>query len=543
MSHVARSSRGSYRSAARLARWAVVAGCAGTLACGAPEPGPSDPPPPPPPEEEPFEDTGATSVEFVNGPEVTLFAGSSQALAVQVSPPGEHVVRFALLGDPRDAFLSDGVLTTNPDGTATTTLTVLTSSSGFAVRAAAARVSGLLRVVTQPSRGGTVVIAPNYPGVRSVSSWVASYHLNTTCGELVGIPYPDGTAPVTLPAAAEVRLSRVPADQALAVVIRAQRFAGGCRNLTSVRANVETIVPIDVMDRPMQVGDLSMRMSFAIEASEAVNPALAELAFRAVSPLIGAASDDLAALLDAMSELSADPAGFEQARAERDFRGVLLQTLPEELPGAGLRNIVRAWMLDGLEALEEPGAIQGRVAAVEEDGSTSLALESILALTPEEAGFAAQNVATVSAETNDQLRIGTTLEWRPSPLLAAAARNAALAEDPTRTSIADAMAQEFQCPEIATALADAGDGGEAFPGCNGVCMLDLCQRGMAALWSRVAESNLPVVPWQISSAAQATVDAEARPDRMEGVWAGSLTVGEPLGTTPIQGPFTGQAER
>ena len=61
---------------------------------------------------------------------------------------------------------------------------------------------------------------------------------------------------------------------------------------------------------------------------------------------------------------------------------------------------------------------------------------------------------------------------------------------------------------------------------------------MRELWSRVTNSDLPAVPWQISGAARAEIDINARPTSVEGDWVGSLTVSD-FGVTPIQGPFSG----
>jgi hypothetical protein len=487
-----------------------------------------------------FPNTSPESIEFRPTGGLTMIAGQTAEVAVQVLPPGEHTVRFALLGKTDGAFLSQSVVVTLPDGTAATTLTALAAASNFSVRAAASKLSATLDVVTLEASQASLVVTPNYPGSRNVEAWVGSVHLDTTCAALEGVPFPDGQL-VTSAAGESVRIDGIPAEVPLVVVVRAGRFAGGCRSVPTLRASSVTPIQVDVMDRPLQVDALSLRVEFGVEPTEAPNPALDELAFRAVSPLTGGANDDLAALLDAMSGLSANPVAFEQARAAQGWRGALVNGLAADLPGTGLRTLVQDWMRSGLELLEAPEALQGTLASPGAAGATSLTLDSVIGLTPEETGFEALNTANAVAETEDFLRIGTTLSWQPSPFLAAAANRAALANDPERTGAADAMATQFGCDDVAGILVGVGSvPGEAFAGCDGACAETLCRDAMGVLWARVGGSELPAVPWQITGASRAQIDDEARPTRVDGTWIGTLTLPD-FQSTPIGGPFSGES--
>lgn len=485
-----------------------------------------------------FEDSGASSLEFLSGAQLTLVAGQTEELSVRVSPAGRHQVRFALLGDVQDAYLSADLVDTDEEGVARTRLTALAASAEFTVRAAAGRVDGSLLVSTQEANDATLIITASYPGSRATESWAASIHVNQTCSGLQGVPYPDGSV-FTSSSTNIVTLRPVPADVPLAAVVRAGYFAGGCRSIPPLRANTETSFVIEVMERPMQTAGLSFQMAFGVEATEELNPALDALAFRAVRSMVGSANDDLAALLDAMSVLSSDPLAFEQARTAQSWRTALVSNLDADLPGTGLRTMVQDWMRVGLSRLEEPGAIQGTLTSLDAEGTASLALESVIGLTPEATGFERANAASARAETEDFLRIGATLAWRPSPLLSEAASFAALDQNPTQMSAAGAMAAQFGCGDVASVLVAAGaTPGEAFDGCDEACVLALCEEAMQELWSRVTSSNLPAVPWQISGAARARIDINARPTSVSGDWVGSLTVSD-FGVTPIQGPFSG----
>jgi len=484
-----------------------------------------------------FPDTDVMGLEFVPAGELGMVAGETATLTVQVSPPGVHMVRFALLGEARDAFVNPSLVETGADGIAETALTALTASSRFTVRAAASRLSASLDVATVAVSGASLIVTPNYPGNRPVESWSASVHVDQTCDSLQGVPFPDGLRLTT--SDSPVRIVGVPPEVPVAVVVRAESFAGGCRVVPPLRANSETDVTVEVMDRPIQTANLALAVSFGVDATEAPNPALDELVFRAVSPMTAGATDDLAALLDAMGNAAEDRAAYDAARASQAWRAALVAGLAPELPGSGLRTLVQDWMRAGLDRLEQPGALRGTLAVSGAAGEASFTLESVIGSPPDAMGFAAENSASVVVETEDFLRLGTTLDWLPSPLLAQVATLTAIERDPERTSGADAMATQFGCDDVASILVESSSiEGEAFAGCDEACTSALCATAMVELWLRVAESGLPAVPWQISAAARAQVDAQARPTGVDGSWVGSLTL-DGFDTTPIGGPFSG----
>jgi hypothetical protein len=523
---------------------ALSAGVA-VVACGrAADDSPALPPPTMGSQNDPFADANANALEFPEfepRKELVLVAGSSQQIRVQVRPPGLHTVRFALVGQSQAAFLADNTKVTEPDGSTDTLLTVLSASPGFAVRAAVGRsVEEALRVVALEANLGSLNLTPRYPGRRTIQSWVASVHDGKSCSDLLGPPFPDGPE-LTISSEDAVQLNRVPAGRPLAAVVRAEEFAVGCRNIAALKAGTTTLAEVDIIDRPLQVGELNLRLSISVDSAPLLNPALDELAFRAVRLLNGNAGDDLAALLDVMSSLADDPVAFEQARTEQDWRGVLINGLAEGMPGSGLRSRVHDWMRVGLARLSEPDAIVGTLSAPDTAGQAGFSLTSVLGLPPASAGFSSANVASVSAETDDLLRVGTTLNWLPSPLLAEAAERTAIAERPgTRSSAAEGMSETFDCANLAGLIVATGDSpDEAFPDCDERCVLALCDGAMEVLWARVAGSNLPSVAWQISAAASAEIDAAARPTSLDGNWIGSLTLSE-FGDGPIQGPFAGR---
>jgi hypothetical protein len=504
------------------------------------------PPAPPPPEVDPFADPTAMAIDFLDGQatttELTVVTGTTREIAARVQPPGEHLVRFALVGQAKDAFLNNDLVQTDPDGIAKTKLTVLSASSSFEIHAAVGGIYQSLPVVTLDANIGTLILDVIYPGHRTIPSWVASVHVGSTCADLTDPPFSADGDHVTSGAGQTVQIDNVPANKPLAAVIRAGHFAGGCRNIGALKAGANTITEIDVVDRPVQLAEMNLRLTLSVDATDALNPGLDELAFRAVKPLNGGASNDLDALLDAMSGIADDSVAFDQARSQRDWVGVLVRALPDNVPGTGLRTLLHGWMSTGLHQLSAPEAIVGSLGSPSADGQAILQLESVSDFDAAAAGFVPGNVALLSAETDDVLRVGTTLGWQPTPFLVAAAERAAIAESPaTRHSVPEALAEAFDCANVASLLVDAGSTpGQAYPGCGQNCMLTLCQQAMEVLWSRVKDTSLPSVPWQLTGATHVTIDADARPQSIDGNWIGSLTLSD-FGDAPIQGPINGRA--
>jgi hypothetical protein len=295
-------------------------------------------------------------------------------------------------------------------------------------------------------------------------------------------------------------------------------------------------VTLEVVDRPMQVDDLAMEVNLGLVLSADLLPAFDELIYRAVSPMANGASDDLEAVLLAMATAATSPQAFTNARNANNWRNVLLGN---PLAGNGLRTLSRTWMQRGLTRLTVTDAFRGSLTSSAGGGGGSLTLTTIAGLDPVEAGFGAEHTASIEAETNDFVRIGATLPWLPTPLLSNLAKLEAVVQFPEATTAAQALAQAFDCANVGTLLVDANGNapaGQSFAGCNLTCTIDLCQQAMVSLWTRVDGSSLPAIPWDISAAAQADLDASAHPKSLDGRWVGSLPV-QDFGTAPMGGAF------
>jgi hypothetical protein len=522
------------------ARWPLLAALLLPCGCGSSADDlPSDPGETGTPTD-PFGDSGATLVRFLGGEgDLTLTAGAEQELSLEVLPLGKHTIRLSLVGNAGQAFLSDGIIYTDDDGVAPpVTLTVLEGNTEFTVRAAAGRVEAELRVVTLPADTGTLLIAPQYAGNREIEQWVASVHVDTSCDELEGSPPPDGDIVVESAPGRPIRLSNVPAGRRLAVVVRSEGVVAGCNDAAPIAAGAEANVTLEVIDRPMQVDSLALDVNFGLFLTSDALPAFEELIYRAVSPMVAGASNDLTAVLNAMGDAASSPQAFNNARVANDWTGVLLANMNSTLAGNGLRTLSRTWMQSGLNRLAPSDSFRGTLSS--EDGTTgTLTIASVAGLDPEEAGFEADHPTSIDTETNDIVRIGTTLLWRPSPLLSNLAKLEAVVQFPEATTAAQALAQAFDCSNVGSALVAANGSapeGQSFAGCDLECTVDLCSQAMVTLWSRVDGSDLPMIPWDISAAARAELDDQAHPESLDGGWAGSLPV-QDFGTAPMTGDF------
>jgi hypothetical protein len=247
--------------------------------------------------------------------------------------------------------------------------------------------------------------------------------------------------------------------------------------------------------------------------------------------MVAGASNDLTAVLNAMGDAAASPQDFNDARVANDWTGVLIDN---PLAGNGLRTLSRTWMQTGLNRLSPSDSFRGTLSSQTGTAGT-LTIASVAGLAPEEAGFEAEHPTSIDTETNDIVRIGTTLMWQPSPLLANLAKLEAVVQFPEASTAAQALAQAFDCSNVAIRL-DAANQLSSFASCDVDCFADLCSQAMVTLWSRVDGSDLPMIPWDISAAAEAELDDTAHPASLDGGWAGSLPVPD-FGTAPMTGDF------
>ncbi len=518
---------------------------------------PTEPPtttPDPPPACAPYSDTGAQSIAIAAGSR-QVSPGVPHTVSAQVTPADRtRPVRFALTDTDR-VFLESALVETDADGVATTTLYAQGNASDtFALHAAVdclwARAASF-QIVGAPR--ATLFVTPIAPvsSRRVVDTWVVSAHPGLSCSDFEGNPPPDGdprTEDDNRPGR-PIELREVPAGINLAVTVRAEQFAGGCRNVFGLNANVDAYMDVDIVNRPMQLAGATLELAFSLDEETAFDTLFDELVFESAGSLIEGVTGgpegalDLDAVLDAMQSSSQDAAAFAQARTERDWRSAVLADSQMTLVGAGLRDLTRQWMQTGLSRLTSPGALTARLTAPElPDETAELELLSMDEQLPSQLGFSAESLASFVSEPNDFLRIGLAMQWAPAPLLQDSAESAALAQFPEVQSLPEAMASAFGCGQMASTLVAASpdpNQGEAFPSCDVDCAEGLCRDAMVVLWQRVAVHPLESVQWSFTGAAQADVGSDAQPLALRGSSVNGIVRGAT--ELSIPGTFEGRA--
>lgn len=486
------------------------------------------------------------SLAFEPSSTLTLVPGESRQLLVRASPPGVYDVKLALLGAFADASLDAGETLTAPDGTAQFSLVAPTSATTFSIRASVGSAVNT-SVVVSVSAGGfaTVQVTPAYSGKRPISFWVASVHAGTSCASLPGTPPPDGDLVAHMPAGNVGQIPYVPVGPVLAVTLRAGHFAGGCVDVKDGVSGEVNPITVPVIDRPIQLGGTDLDVALGLDA-DGWQASLSGGITPVAQAMLGGASNDIVAILDAMRDATPDPTSaqaFETARVTGAWDDVLANALGASTPPSMLRAAVKKWIGAGIAGLAAPDTFQAHLLATgQSPGSAELDLMHVGGVDPADAGFPVQNLVSFNADADDTVALGANLSWLPSRLLTALAAKAALAEHPSAASVPDALADTAQCDAVASVLT-AQNQTEVFPGCDSTCVDALCHAAVKAMWDRARDASgtdWSTATLDISATGAAQVDDVAAPLSFSGTWVGKLTVSQ--AQLSVGGPAIGNAK-
>jgi hypothetical protein len=481
---------------------------------------------------------------------LTMIPGELRTVSLQATPPGQYLIRFALLGDARDASLDASEVQTDADGVASVRLTAPTSATTFTLRASAGSTVAQAGVSVSASGFGTLQVKPLYAGKRSVAFWVASVRTGATCAELSGKPIDDGDLKGSAPLGKIPQVSDVPVGPALAVTVRGGYSVAGCLDVAELRAGEITQVGVVVSDLPMKLSDTDLTLELGLEATAPKQwaAALEGMAARSTAAMLGGATNDVAALLTAMGDAAPQDAkpAFAAARSTQGWDSVLLGAFGDPAAKTILRDPVLAWMAKGAESLVGPDTFSGAlVSAGKYPGGAVVELATVAGIPAQDAGFSLTNSdnTTWKAQPGDMVLLGTRLSFHPSRLLAALAESAAIADVPTAASAPQALATQLGCKQVAVALVAPGpEPTEIYPDCDVTCVRALCEQALVTIWQRARDVSLanPVglSSVDITAAGDASVDDLARPTGFFGSWVGSLNVATESDsvTAPVGGP-------
>jgi hypothetical protein len=477
-------------------------------------------------------DAGAPSLSIAfTEPDLSTVPGKSNSVAVQVTPAGEYVVRFALVGDARDAYLDRSAVRTADDGTASVELTAPSSAATFTVRASIGAVSADLSA-SAGDGFASLQVEPQYAGNRAVSTWVATVRTGgPSCDSLLGVPPPDGPLAAQADANNAPIVKGVPVGTALTVTLRAGHFAGGCTELAGVVAGQANTVQVTVVDRPLQMGSVNVDVNLGLDRTADVANAWQSLGTNIANSFVDGAASDASALLDAMQD--ATPAVsqdlFIQARQTNRWDSVLDAALDQKLGQNGVRGTVSDWITDALPTLSK-GLVTGTLSSTGAVlGSAVIDVSSVGGLPPAAVSAPASLSVSWSPQSGDQVLFGGVLSLAPSSLATALAASSAAKASPGATSVPSALAA-LTCGTTVTTLVGSSATDAAYFECDSSCILARCQAALTAMWGRAVASTGTTTPLVVAASGAARVDDGAAPDGFTGTWVGSLSFGTLLPT-------------
>lgn len=471
----------------------------------------------PPPTDDGGSNQEATSLTFVPGGVLKLLPLEPADLNLAAAPPDRYLVRFALLADPPDAGPNDASLNraevfTDTRGVATVTLTAPSTPSAFTVRATIGALEARLPVSVSDRGYATIIAEPSYGGVRPIETWVASVRIGSSCADLAGFPSQDGALVATSPGKETPTIDSVPVGPIASVSVRSGQFAYGCTNVPDLTADEVRMVPVEVLDRPLQLSgelDLSLRID---EQAEEWSTLLEDAISDSLSAFRNGAADDVWMLLEDMQALDENVREAFGENAEAYYA--------EIRPNPGeptLTDQARAWLEAGIEDLEP---LQGELEL--RNSSAMFRLISAAGVPADESGFLGTSTWSAFADPGDTLILGGPLRFQATRWVVALANGPALEQFPAASDAAEALVWVADCRCIASKLTTVASGGVLYPGCDTTCVQHLCEAAIVTAWARAADADGDLTRVSIGLTGTAQVDEEARPISLSGSWLGTL---------------------
>jgi hypothetical protein len=490
--------------------------------------------------------SSAPTIAFLDS-DLQFVPGDARRITAAVDPPGLYEVHFSLSGDFDDAFLDQSRALTAADGLASVTLTAPSAARTFMVRATVGASSATLPVSASTSFSD-LEIAPRYTGARAVTTWTATVRTGSSCRSLQGIPPSDGPLLGEAKVGQSPVVTGVPVGVPLTVTLRAGHFAGGCTDVgEAVAGSARNSVEVKVVDRPLQMGGVSLHVELAIDATTNTKNAWNLVAANLAANFVNKAASDGTALLDSMlDEIPVTPSSnrdaFRTARSKFGWDALLDKLLQDRLGTDGLRGLIASLIRDALPKLAVKG-IAGTLTSRLGAGFASFEVTGFGGLSPSDVGATAfgslSNTIGVTwmSAPEDQVLFGGEPKWPLARVAAAMALEPARALVPDATTVPGALAGILSCGDVATVLTPDASTEVAYPECSAACTQELCEGALNLMWTRATYTPEDPTLVDFSATASATVSDDARPSTFRGTWVGSLRVGTT--TDKVGGPATG----
>lgn len=479
------------------------------------------------------------AVSIGNGPSVDvdplkLAPSQTVGLVATTKPAAARDLRFALVGDPFDAFLGHSVAPTVAlTGIAQNTLTAPSAPKSFSVRVTTAGAEASFFPFAVPSTGvADVALTPSYDGLRSVTQYTATAWQNTTCAALTGAPPDDGgvyTTSDTFPVDLEV-----PSGVPLAVILRVGKYIWGCTTVDALTEGAVAPVVVELTDVPIKLDHSQIRFTLALDRSTSFTDALVPARDALLAAVVGEATDDVEALLDAMHDALPDPSSYSSTRRAETWDSELRAALPNA--NVLVRDPLRELIANGVDAMSFEESLVGELRGAGEGVPPVFTLESVLGMTPETATFTATGAPIWSTQADDTVLIGLSLEFDAGGLLLGAATDPALGDAPSAANLAEALAAAVPCKDLAATLVAHGESANhSFDGCDAACTEDLCRTAVRVLYDRATPPAKDLATLDIALTGAGGVGIEANLTALSGNWLGKLVI-PPAPTTAAKTP-------
>lgn len=429
-------------------------------------------------------------------------------LTTRVTPVNGQRVSFDVLTDDTlfDGFLFEDTAEVQDDGKAQVELQAPSLPSTFIVRARVGEVEAQLVVAVSAHGYASLIVKPEYAGVRQVRRWTASARAGMSCEELDSY-WIDG--PLVGSGVSSASIENVPSGVQIALTLRGDESVSGCTTLTDVGADTAEEVHVRVTDRALRWEGKELELALGITT---VAPAFSDHLDEAVTEGLrlwrGEAESDAATLIAAMQEsLSAESAEeLSAASTNSAYVGLLAEGWQE--PDA-LSSALAQLLTDAAEGIPGPKSLTGSLLFSED--RAALTLTSAAGALPLAAGFEVESVWTVDAESSAALSLGGQLSYYPLTWLSALVELSAL---PPVTQLNETA----QC-EAAAQKWTTTNGGQLYPGCDLACAELLCLDALELTWQRV-RSGGSSRRLEVGVTGPAEVGTDAYLSGLSGSWIG-----------------------
>ena len=454
-----------------------------------------------------------------------LFPGQRAQLTARVDPPQVQRVELLLLGDSKQAFLSDLELYTSPQGEGHFWLTASGTEARFAIHARAEGSSARAEVMVTDFGFADVRIEPSYSGARSINQWVASARAGVDCASVLEItsdgPITAQSAPGEFPV-----LHNVLVGAPLAVTLRSGRAVAGCFDVVGLLAGELRNVAIVVNDIVPKFSSAPLELTFSATPEPNVLQHMDQQITSVLDAWAGPTTDiDL--VLDEMrtqlqNELSR--LSFDNRRAHAAWHDRLAESLAPDLADQGLRDSMRDSMRAGVQQWLSTETFEGDLIFASDTASRALFELNRVAAQPADAmGFARTHIVQAQRQPLDQLELSLAVYFIPSRLITGLAR--VNSSGRTAQEMIETLTEQVDCQTLAQTLSDVANGSASLSDCALAGTAKLCEQAMASLWRRLEESSSLPMRLPLSAVVTVSVDENAVPIALSGAWGGTLAEG------------------